>query len=50
MQLELPLDSYSGGELDAAVDAVHNRFGTGSLTRGVLLGKDPGLTVPMLPD
>jgi DNA polymerase-4 len=50
VQLELPLDAHSGGELDAAMDAVRNRFGTAALTRGALLGQDPGLTVPMLPD
>ena len=50
VQLELPLDAHSGGELDEAMDAVRNRFGTSALTRGVLLGKDPGITVPMLPD
>jgi DNA polymerase-4 len=50
VQLELPLSAHSGGNLDAAVDAIKDRFGTSALTRGVLLGKDPGLTVPMLPD
>jgi DNA polymerase IV len=50
VQLELPLDGYSGGELDAAMDAVRDRFGTTALTRAVNLGRDPGLTVPMLPD
>jgi DNA polymerase-4 len=50
VQLELPLDGYSGGELDAAMDAVRDRFGTAALTRAVNLGRDPGLTVPMLPD
>jgi DNA polymerase-4 len=50
VQLELPLDAHSGGGLDAAMDAVRDKFGTLALTRGALLGKDPGLTVPMLPD
>ena len=35
---------------DAALDEVRERFGTAALTRGVLLGRDPGLTVPLLPD
>ncbi len=50
VQLVLPLDRHSDGGLDAALDAVRDRFGTSSVTRAVLLGRDPGLTVPMLPD
>ena len=37
-------------ELDAAVDAVRERFGTSSLTRAVLLGQDEGWSPPLLPD
>jgi DNA polymerase-4 len=60
-QLELPFDV--SGEcrradgyvadvlaLDAAMDEVRQRFGNGSVMRGVLLGRDPGLEMPMLPD
>ena len=36
--------------LDAAMDEVRQRFGNGSVMRGVLLGRDPGLEMPMLPD
>jgi DNA polymerase-4 len=50
VQLELPLFAHSGGELDEAMDRVRDRFGTTALTRAVNLGRDPGLTVPMLPD
>jgi DNA polymerase-4 len=50
VQLELPLFAHSGGELDDAVDRVRDRFGSTALTRAVNLGRDPGLTVPMLPD
>ena len=50
LQLMLPLDGYSGTALDAAIDAVRERYGPGALTRAVLLGRDPGLTVPLLPD
>ncbi|BBX05362.1 DNA polymerase IV [Mycolicibacterium aichiense] len=51
-QLELPLD---GGrvetlDLDAAVDRVRRRYGNAVLTRGVLIGRDPGLEMPHLPD
>lgn len=50
LQLELPFDEPDLASLDAALDAVRDRFGSASITRGVLLGKDPGLTMPMLPD
>jgi DNA polymerase-4 len=36
--------------LDAAVDAVRDRFGSTAITRAVLLGRDAGWTMPMLPD
>jgi DNA polymerase-4 len=49
-QFPLPLDRYSDGALDAALDEVHDRFGSKAVTRAVLLGRDAGLTVPMLPD
>ncbi|PZS20936.1 MAG: hypothetical protein DLM57_00320 [Pseudonocardiales bacterium] len=29
---------------------IRDRFGTGAITRAVLLGGDPGLTMPRLPD
>jgi DNA polymerase-4 len=50
VQLALPFHGQSGEELDAAVDEVRRRFGSTALTRAVLLGRDPGLTVPLLPD
>jgi DNA polymerase-4 len=50
IQLELPFDRHSGLALDAAVDDLRARFGSSAVTRAVLLGKDQGLTVPMLPD
>jgi DNA polymerase-4 len=50
VQLTLPFDRHAGGALDAAVDDVRTRFGSSSLTRAVLLGRDPSLTVPLLPD
>jgi DNA polymerase-4 len=50
VQLELPFEQAAGYELDAALDAVRERFGSASVTRAVLLGRDPGLTMPMLPD
>jgi DNA polymerase IV len=50
VQLELPFDATSGDELDTALDAVRERFGARAITRGTLVGRDPGLILPMLPD
>lgn len=50
VQLTLPFDRWSGGALDAALDDVRERFGSGAVTRAVLLGKDEGPSVPLLPD
>ena len=50
LQLPLPLDPYSDGALDAAVDEVCDRYGSAALTRAVLLGRGEGLSMPMLPD
>jgi DNA polymerase-4 len=36
--------------LDAAVDAIRDRFGTTAITRAVLLGRDQGFSMPLLPD
>jgi DNA polymerase IV len=48
VQLVLPLDRHR--KLDVAVDLVRDRFGSAAITRAVLLGRDQGLTVPLLPD
>jgi DNA polymerase-4 len=48
VQLVLPLDRRRA--LDAALDDVRDRFGSGSITRAVLLGRDPGVIMPILPD
>ena len=50
VQLELPFDGHSGLALDAALDDVRDRFGSSAVTRAALLGREPGLTMPMLPD
>ena len=50
VQLDLPFDRGWSGALDAALDEVRARFGTAAVTRAVLLGRDPGFTVPLLPD
>jgi DNA polymerase IV len=50
LQLELPFPLDRGDALDAALDEVRARFGSAAVTRAVLLGRDPGWTMPLLPD
>ncbi len=50
VQLELPFDEGSAFALDAALDSVHDKFGSAAVTRAVLLGRDQGFSVPLLPD
>jgi DNA polymerase-4 len=50
VQLTLPLDSDRARALDATLDNVRDRFGSVAVTRAVLLGRDQGLSVPLLPD
>jgi len=50
VQLVLPFVRPRGSALDGAIDTVRERFGSGALTRAVLVGRDQGLSVPRLPD
>jgi DNA polymerase-4 len=50
LQAPLPFDQYAGGDLDAALDAIHDRFGSSAITRAIQLGRSQGLAVPLLPD
>jgi DNA polymerase-4 len=50
IQLALPFDGGDGGALDVALDEVRERFGSSAVTRAVLLGRNQGLTMPLLPD
>jgi DNA polymerase-4 len=50
VQLELPIARRDSPSLDRVLDQIRDRYGTTALSRGVLLGTDPGLTVPLLPD
>jgi DNA polymerase-4 len=50
VQLTLPFDRHAGGALDVALDDVRERFGSTAVTRAVLLGREPPMTVPLLPD
>jgi DNA polymerase-4 len=50
IQLALPFDRQTSGALDTVLDRIRDRFGSNAVTRAVLLGRDQGLTVPLLPD
>jgi DNA polymerase-4 len=50
VQLALPFDREHASALDAVVDEVRDRFGPNAVTRAILLGRDQGLSVPLLPD
>ena len=49
IQLALPFDGR-GGSWTRPIDDVRDRFGSAAITRAVLLGRDQGFTVPLLPD
>jgi DNA polymerase-4 len=49
VQLTLPFDRHSH-ELDTTLDGLRMKFGSDAVVRGVHLGRDTGITVPMLPD
>ncbi|MGI8506865.1 MAG: DNA polymerase IV [Solirubrobacteraceae bacterium] len=48
IQLALAFDRAS--RLDGTLDALCERFGTAAISRGTLVGRDPGPWVPLLPD
>ncbi len=50
LQLLLPLDGRDRAALDVTLDEIRERFGTSAVTRAVLVGRNPGLTMPLLPD
>ena len=50
IQLALPFGGHDDRSVDLALDRVRDRFGTSSVTRAVLLGRDRGFSMPMLPD
>ena len=50
VQLALPFDPRHEAALDATVDDVRERFGSAAITRAVLLGRDQGIAMPVLPD
>ena len=50
VQLALPYEARDRRSLDAALDRVRDRFGSAAVTRAVLLGRDTGVVMPLLPD
>jgi DNA polymerase IV len=50
VQLALPFARHRAAALDVTIDDVRERFGAEAITRAVLLGRDPGLSAPLLPD
>jgi DNA polymerase-4 len=50
LQLALPFDEHHQEKLDVTIDGLRDRFGAGAVTRAVLIGRDPGMAAPMLPD
>jgi DNA polymerase-4 len=49
-QLMLPFSEAEPLAVDAAIDRVRRRYGNSALRRAVLVGRDPGLEMPHLPD
>ncbi len=50
VQLALPFERGNELALDTTLDDIRDRFGTAAITRAVLLNRDPGVSVPTLPD
>ena len=50
IQLTLPFDGPDTSALDVTLDTVRDRFGSAAITRAALLGEEPGIEMPLLPD
>ena len=50
IQPELPIDWDEGERLDTVLDAVRDKFGAASVARAAQLGRDEGLSAPLLPE
>jgi DNA polymerase-4 len=50
VQLAFAVDRVRTLALDAAVDEVREKFGSRAITRGVLVGRDSGIEMPLLPN
>jgi DNA polymerase IV len=49
LQLTLEED-WRPHALDEALDRVKDRYGTSAITRAVLVGRNPGISMPLLAD
>ncbi len=43
-------DDWRPDAIDSALDEVRDRYGSKAITRGVLVGRDSGISMPLLPD
>ncbi|HSL15441.1 MAG TPA: DNA polymerase IV, partial [Actinomycetota bacterium] len=50
IQLALPFEHSRVAAVDTALDLVREKYGSSSIARAVLLGRDQGQSVPLLPD
>jgi DNA polymerase-4 len=50
VQLSFPFERQGSDALDAALDEVWLRFGSKAITRAVLLGRNRGVAMPVLPE
>jgi DNA polymerase-4 len=50
VQLALPFGGVPVSTIDSTLDEVRDRFGSAAVTRAVLLGRNHGPSVPLLPD
>jgi DNA polymerase IV len=50
IQLAIPFERWHDSALDTALDAVRDRYGSEAVTRGLLVGRSPGVVMPLLPD
>ncbi len=50
VQLPLPFERRGELELDLAIDEIRTRFGLDAVKRAVLLGRETGFAMPLLPD
>jgi DNA polymerase IV len=50
VQLALPVEGSANAALDRAIDDVRERFGAAAVTRATLVGRDPGIEMPLLDD
>jgi DNA polymerase-4 len=50
VQLAIPFEKRHDAALDAALDAIRDRYGSEAVMRAVLVGRSPGVVMPLLPD